>query len=417
MNAFEKLFLVNLLSFVITSSCMQRLSLPTHFEQQGKIEVCLFTELIFKRFYYIVRLDEPISLINAIKEAKKNMPVNLEFVTDIDSLTIFNHQRIIDALTKMKKTKNLGPILGLWEDFNTYKFLDDETFLDDFTKLILIISKKLVLCIVAQQCSRSFINSIYSFYDKGLSATTQERLEYIDMLIIEFMNIKNNKKHTKLQTIKSSHIVPNFTEAVSDRMYYIKRLQNALDYLSRLPGTNTMFFNHIESTRVIFDGTLHFYHERINECIELMELEKNADSMFLLWDEFIHYKYLNDELFLEELIKIIFVSFKNLTVNINGSKQEKAFQQTLQELLQFYERLDSIPLEEILNAIDILAHELPKISQKYELNSNMSWREWLRKYWWSPPLIAGTIAIKVLIIYQYLMHKKPPTENSQGKPA
>ncbi len=55
--------------------------------------------------------------------------------------------------------------------------------------------------------------------------------------------------------------------------------------------------------------------------------------------------------------------------------------------------VDQVQVEEVLKMLDIILKELPIFIEKYELNSNLSWEEWKRKYWLLAP--AGTIILGV----------------------
>ncbi|MFT6765491.1 MAG: hypothetical protein ACJAZS_000369 [Alteromonas naphthalenivorans] len=51
-------------------------------------------------------------------------------------------------------------------------------------------------------------------------------------------------------------------------------------------------------------------------------------------------------------------------------------------------------LEEILNALDLIVEELPVFLEQYELASNLSWKEWKKKYWLLAPIGAGVLTLK-----------------------
>jgi hypothetical protein len=48
----------------------------------------------------------------------------------------------------------------------------------------------------------------------------------------------------------------------------------------------------------------------------------------------------------------------------------------------------------------MLMTELPPFLEKYELNSSITWRNWLKKYWWVPPVFGGWFALRILVNFQ-----------------
>jgi hypothetical protein len=62
--------------------------------------------------------------------------------------------------------------------------------------------------------------------------------------------------------------------------------------------------------------------------------------------------------------------------------------------------ISQLPIAEVLNAIDMLVNELPPFIEKYELNSQITWKNWLKKYWWVPPVFGIWFGLKILLKLQ-----------------
>src|SRR5690606_2731541 len=77
---------------------------------------------------------------------------------------------------------------------------------------------------------------------------------------------------------------------------------------------------------------------------------------------------------------------------------------TLDAIISIGQKIDRLPLSEILHTIDMLTDELPASLEKYEFNSTMSWKIWLKKYWWIPPVITFWFGLKILIKFQHKPH-------------
>jgi hypothetical protein len=48
----------------------------------------------------------------------------------------------------------------------------------------------------------------------------------------------------------------------------------------------------------------------------------------------------------------------------------------------------------------MLMTELPPLLEKYEFNSKMTWQNWLKKYWWVPPIFGIWFGLKILLNMQ-----------------
>ncbi|MEX0940662.1 MAG: hypothetical protein WDZ41_04850 [Candidatus Babeliales bacterium] len=357
--------------------------------------ISFFTELIYRRYYFVARLEKTVNFITTLKN-KIHGCIKLEYITHIDDINLFKHVLIKESVAKMNQTKSLEPIIITWHDFKNYKFLEDEIFLDDFTKLILIISKKLFLHIMPKQPT-----DIEILYEKGLNVSSLERLDFIDNFIekVDEINEISTYKSSPfyLQKIKS-----NFTEAIAQRFYYLQRLNPSLDYLMKHIEKKELRNLLLEYNNNKLDV---FHHKRIQECIGSMEIQHSIHPLLILCNDIKQYKFLEDPAFIQESIKLIFILYKNIFFGFSNTKKIIS-PELLQQINTLYQKIDHLPLEEILNTIDMLAHELPNIVEQYELNSDLSWKDWFRKYWWAPPVIAGILSLKILLIMQSYKLKK-----------
>lgn len=356
----------------------------------GQQQISAFTELVYKRVYFIERLERSVEFL-------KCLPIDIEVLLEVNQdLHCFHHKTIKDSINKIIQLKSLHPIELAWEDFIAFKLLDDELYLDDFTKLILIISERILLHIIKRLPHKPLFD-INSLFEKALSASYLERLAYID-LALEALSTLKIKTSFKKPILIVDHVKMGYTESVTNRFYYVHRLQKSVKKILCNKQDTALFFKHINHIISAVDEKISFSHEYINDAVKDMESERNLNSFENLWHAFEHYKCIEDVLFVREFSKLVFILHKNKIMNsyITHSKQVIT-DCTMQQLIDLYNKLDSLPLEELLNAIDVLTNEFPAINEKFEINSDMTWRQWLKKYWWAPPLIFGTFALKSLI--------------------
>lgn len=149
-----------------------------------------------------------------------------------------------------------------------------------------------------------------------------------------------------------------------------------------------------------------FTNPKIIECQKDISITKSVIPLIVLWEEEDISTLLNqDDIFLREFLILVYQASGELMMNSLSAEASEHMRDIVSHIVSVYQKIDSLPLEEILNAIDILADEMPHLLEKYELTSSMTWGAWFHKYWWAPPLILGTIMFKIWIQSRLQAHK------------
>lgn len=167
---------------------------------------------------------------------------------------------------------------------------------------------------------------------------------------------------------------------------------------------------------VQIDATL-FFDEKIICCIQNMMHTASLKPVIQLSHDIKNYTENTDEQFIRELFVLIFTVHKQILLDTCKSNPQALKTGTLNTILEISEKINQLPIAEVLNAIDMLITELPPFLEKYEFNSKISWKEWLKKYWWVPPIFGGWFVLKVLLSLQrphyyfspYLSPRPTPT--------
>ena len=60
--------------------------------------------------------------------------------------------------------------------------------------------------------------------------------------------------------------------------------------------------------------------------------------------------------------------------------------------------IDSMQVKEVLETLDMILEELPAFVEKYELNSELSWKEWKKKHWLLAPVGALILGAKFYFV-------------------
>ncbi len=318
-------------------------------------EIC---EKFHQRSYCILRLSKAMELIH--KNNKK------KYCPKICNKK-FSNTRVIACIKSMRDQNTIQPFFNLWNDIKRYKYLDDSTLTYDFTKMFFILQHNIV-------------------------------------------SEAQSKKNGSLFDIKISLEGRSFTETTTVRNYYAHRLSEALQFLKKVNCSQWSLFElGGEGCNCEFITDHTFQNEDIKDCVKKMETKKSVLPLITLGSDFTNCKLIQDEIFLKEFVLITFLALRNIFENNIALSKKSEYKATSELILYTYHNLEKLPLEEILEAIDLLHKELPSLLEKYEFNSKMKWRQWFKKYWWTPVTIGAVMGLRILWIFK---KDSPPPGNS-----
>lgn len=364
------------------------------------------TKNVNKRYYFVARLEKTIQLLNTIKQQNSRFSVmkkkiNFNDLVKFDDAPHFKHSRIQESIMLMQKNKNLKPLYTVWDDFSAYKFLEDELFIDEFTKEIFVISRNLLLQMLPEKTIRTYNSSINDIFNNAINSSTKNIIDYIDVFTQAATDAQNNKSYniSKLhETYRLTDLEKEIhTDQISERFYLLKRMMKALNALKNIKNyKNTAFKFPInkENPFVIFDDSIEFTHDRIIHCIEAMESQESIEPLFTLWDDYRQFRYIENEHFTREFFIVVFITYKNFI--INNTSQETTRSNSISDAVELYQKINSLSTDEIVESIDTLV----EITELIGLREKITWRQWSRDYWWVGPTILSSAA------YSYFMHKK-----------
>lgn len=194
------------------------------------------------------------------------------------------------------------------------------------------------------------------------------------------------EKSKKLTDLISCAISPT---CLLSNYYFVTRLKNAITLLHKVPKDiiQELPFEHLTSSSNI----------SINQSITHIKNTKKLHSLFLCWHNITSYQVIIDEKFFTEFATLVC----KLLCLVAETTIDKTKTSTLETIINISQKIDKLPLSEILHTIDMLTDELPAFLEKYEFNSTMSWKIWLKKYWWIPPVITFWFGLKILIKFQH----------------
>lgn len=202
--------------------------------------------------------------------------------------------------------------------------------------------------------------------------------------------------HTTLSThITCDDIITHF--------YYIQRLAQPTYYLSQLHKQRYFYkpCNVTKYKKCIKFDSIFFFHNKIISCIDTILLTSSLKPILLLLRDIKHYRYMHDQQFMRELFLLIFTIYKQILLRECDEDNTHSLKTiSLNTIIAISEKINQLPIAEVLNAIDMLVTELPPFLEKYEFHSKITWKAWLKKYWWVPPIFGAWFALKILLSLQ-----------------
>lgn len=156
-----------------------------------------------------------------------------------------------------------------------------------------------------------------------------------------------------------------------------------------------------------------YKHPLVVLCLKKMNMLRSLDPLFETWDIFLkEYKQVEGSLFLHEISILTFCLYKNILCTLDAQRGQRV---NAVEIINLYNKINGLPIDEVLTALDHCYVRLIFVLKEYEFFSTMSWGEWLAKYWWLPPMVAIGFLWKI-VLYKFMSHLVTP-DFSQQVPA
>jgi hypothetical protein len=394
-------------------------SIPLFIEETFDFSPNCFANYVYRRYYFIHRLERIMGLFQEINRSMQlnpsniaplingysQRPLNPETIFNFQNSFPFKHNKIKESIHNMEHEQNLKPLFSVWDEFITYKSVEDQLFVEEFTKEIFVISRNILTCTGINSCQLFELRST-------IGLTADQLLDVIDMYVDQFLVHKPEYNSANLEIIlpirmpdlhQSVHI-----DDVALRYYHIQRLGVVFWLLNQIrTKAIPIQFSYITTPEgVLIDSKHQFTHEYIVSCIKVMEQTNSIEPLMGLMQGVQRYKYIDEERFRREFLMLLLVTLQHLELrNPEMRLSIKASSFT-----------NDIPLEKILDALDLIAQELPALLEKYEFHADYTWKEWFKKYWWAPAVIAGSITFKILMMLNKAGFWAKPSPQGNSKP-
>lgn len=391
---------------------------------------------IQKRYYMIRRLEKPMKNFFAVHD---KIAHELSFGSEakrmkIPDLPVMTHPAIKKRLREMVQTGDTKPLHKIWYDFLAYKFIEDSTFVRETITTMLLFYKDLLLGVLTKgEHSDELIEYVENLYTQPDRAVIDEIMGGIEVL--SNVTLKTcSKCHLEINEVLVGHhsllgFQPEHEDEVRNsdlsaivhllddehdgqklvvnnnmRFYHIQRLLKSIFILSRFKEMGIATKLSSLKKRNFNLLVEHFSHEEIKKCIAKMTVRDDLRPLFTLWKHFSEYDFIHDQVLLNEFVQLVVLVYRQLA---NGVLDKDVVQQpesikragldTVENVLEMYEKIADMPIPELLNLLDDVVDQFDTVMEKYEFNnSDLSWSAWWKKYWWAPPVIVGTLGATIV---------------------
>jgi hypothetical protein len=351
-------------TFAKTRPARKSSSVIALIEDHYNVSPDAFTTLVFHRYYYIKRLEDIVETLLKLTQAHR-------FTTSLS----------------IKTNLLLKPLPLVWQEFIAYKEVCNEQLINDFTKEIFVLSQQ----ISHTPLTHHYAQVLQTFLSKQPTVS---------------------KETADLNDFKPSIE----TNRVISRFYLIKRLEPILTKLTSLYQNNLLHLG-CSSTTTGSDPCLHHLNitkDPIKGMIHRIYQTHSFKPVFTMWNGISRYKYIQDEELCNEFARFITHLLHSTATHLGATRCKEIFIEGKGFLP--LDQLHDMPLEDILNLLDLLVEGLPTFLKENEISSTIEWKEWLKKYWLIAPLRAAIFSISIYLMYKGILakpdHHHPIQEHS-----
>lgn len=289
------------------------------------------TDAVYKRFYLIKRMEKAVDLLYKI-------PSSLIDKLETES---FHNECIRNAIAQAKSYHSLKPLYHIWKMFSSYQYVNDQSFTDDYVKLI------------------CFFYLTFFMQTRFDACSLEQKLYWIDMAIEEPLC-------TQMVQLKKESFAQVTTDDIVKRYFILKRISNPMYMVTKISKQEAYLLHKIPL------------------------ISYKSKKIFKLWQDMYQYKYVGDDEHMRYFLWYIFIMLYKHKNNVD--LLPLMFSQSAP--LDF-EHMD---IEELLTAIDSIVNNFNHINQHYQ-SSGLSLVAWVTKYWWVPTLVITSIVVNILKHY------------------
>lgn len=292
------------------------------------------TTAIYYRYYLIKRLEEAFRVMSDSVFQQK-IPYH-----QLPPLA-FGSKSVQIAADRIRSERSLEALFDAWKDFSMFQETYSKQYATDFIELIYILFD-----IAKPSCiKRNFkhVENTLSLIDSLARPTCLP-----DLVV--------RKNEQELSQVTTDHI--------ASRFYILKRLKKSIYFLEHMHKNNYRFQESPLSRDhqyELINEIENFHHDRVRESVIQMCASKNLAPILDLCNEVQQYRFAQDDSFLQEMLMNIFLVYKTILFKKGSHSADYQVIHEMNYILELYEKLKSMPLDETLEAIDLVTDRLMMI--------------------------------------------------------
>ena len=325
------------------------ISITCHGFELDEKNINSFTREVYYRYYLIKRCQEPVEILSSNTQLWNK--INFDLIST-DKLENTEVQHNVLAL---QKSRRVELFIELWHQMKSHRNLNDASFHKDFIKLLFMLYNALEKqpSSKANNHTATSVETMLSIIDKNIETIRpQKKNKPIEHKFIDYKQVT--------------------TDDIALNYYLMQRLDKSVELLSTIqdpfPGSQQQ--NAINLNSCAPGGN--FSHDRINNCFNQILAKKNLDPILHMWDDFAQFRHAGDAHFLKEMLMMLFGVYKDLLFAKLNDESEQVITSEMNTILDLYEHVNELPLDEILQAIDITTDKLILL-QNMEKKGKAAW--------------------------------------------
>jgi len=136
-------------------------------------------------------------------------------------------------------------------------------------------------------------------------------------------------------------------------------------------------------------------HELIRLCVKKVLYTRAINPIFEAWRLFLEtYRSIDSTLFLREFSILIFCLYKNFIFSLDRQGHVNPKVSSV-EIFELSGRIMSLPIDQILDALDVCYHQFIFIMQDYGMTTIASPTEWIKENWWVIPVSFVSLIVSI----------------------
>lgn len=374
-------------------------------------------QLIQQRYYLIKRLQKAVDTLTSSYTYKKKIKGDARSL--VKHIPQMKHAACKKTLTDMIQKKTMAPFYTLWNDVLSYKYIASKDLVRELLTIILLLYKDLIASTQKYQTGPESVRQI-----KNIDAFLEETSDHSDpsralsltqTIYTYYKSIDQDKDKELASILTTPHTVPAVHPAAgrqtveqhltdvhnlldpntltcdmatvnSMRFYYIQRLLKSMFLLSLKQRDMSICLTDDAISSLFTCSWVKNYMKQVLQ-------EKNFDPLFRAWSQVTTYDFIDDDFKMKEFIASTYVIYYcRVHHGKLGTERERR-----NDLLLMYDTLSTLPIPELLDLLDDVVEQYDILAAEYALkDSSLSWTQWLKKYWWTTPLMAGSLGLTLL---------------------